>query len=88
MAVKVEKAVADGIKEEMALSSIHVNLKAVTDDFHAIYELIKPLVKKHLKVVVQEKDDAVKSHLVSHPLTRKCRKYCVRRNILERFLIL
>ena len=74
MAVKVEKAVADGIKEEMALSSIHFNLKAVTDDFHAIYELIKPLVKKHLKEVVQEKDDAVKKSPCEPSINEKVQK--------------
>ena len=74
MAVKVEKAVADGIKEEMALSSIHFNHKAVTDDFHEIYELIKPLVKKHLKVVVQEKDDAVKKLPCEPSINEKVQK--------------
>ena len=74
MAVKVERVVADGIKEEMALSSIHFNLKAVTDDFHAIYELIKPLVKKHLKVVVQEKDDAVKKSPCEPSINEKVQK--------------
>ena len=74
MAVKVEKAVADGIKEEMALSAIYFNLKAVTDDFHAIYELIKPLVKKHLKVVVQEKDVAVKKSSCEPSINEKVQK--------------
>lgn len=80
MAVKVEKAVADGIKEEMALSSIHFNLKAVTDDFHAIYELIKPLVKKHLKEVVQEKDDAVKKSPCEPTLNEKVQKVLREKN--------
>ena len=58
----------------MALSSIYFNLKAVTDDFHAIYELIKPLVKKHLKVVVQEKDDAVKKSPCEPSINEKVQK--------------
>ena len=58
----VNKVISDGIKEEMALSSIHCNLKNLTEDFHAVYELVKPLVKKQLKSIAPEKCAETKKH--------------------------
>ncbi len=60
----------------LAHSSVH-SLKCLStqkNDFHAIYELIKPLVKKHLKVVVQEKDDAVKKSPCEPSINEKVQK--------------
>lgn len=76
MIESVKKVISDGIKEEMALSSIHCNLKNLTEDFHKVYELIKPLVKKHIKSVVSE----VKNTSKEPGLNKKVQKVLKEKN--------
>lgn len=83
LAEKVKKVVSDGIKEEMALSSIHLNLKNATEDFRAIYELIKPLVKKHLKTVAQKKDGAVQNSSDEPSIKEQVQKLLCEKNYSE-----
>ena len=59
----VKKEILDCSKEEITLNSIHNKLKKLTEDYHAIYELIKPLIKNHIKSVVKgEEVDSKKTH--------------------------
>ena len=64
----------------MALSSIHCNLKNITEDFHAVYELVKPLVKKQLKSVVQEEGKEVKKSSSELTLNEKVQKVLREKN--------
>ena len=70
----VNKVISDGIKEERALYSIHCNLKNLTEDFHAVYELIKPLVKKQLKTIASEKCTEAKKDVQQPTLNEKVQK--------------
>ena len=83
LAEKVKKVVSDGIKEEMALSSIHLNIKNITEDFRAIYELIKPLVKKHLKTVAQKKDGAEQNSSGEPSVKEQVQKLLLEKNYSE-----
>lgn len=76
----VNKVISDGIKEEMALSSIHCNLKNLTEDFHAVYELIKPLVKKQLKSIAPEKCAETKNTSNEPTLNEKVQKVLREKN--------
>jgi hypothetical protein len=76
----VNKVISDGIKEEMALSSIHCNLKNLTEDFHAVYELIKPLVKKQLKSIAPEKCAETKNTSNEPTLNEKVQKVLKEKN--------
>ena len=67
----------------MALSSIHFNLKNVTEDFHAIYELIKPLVKKHLKTVAPKKDGAEQNSSGEPSVKEQVQKLLLEKNYSE-----
>ena len=59
----VKKEILDCSKEEITLRSIHNKLMKLTEDYHAIYELIKPLIKKHIKSVAKgEEVDSKKTH--------------------------
>lgn len=76
----VNKVISDGIKEEMALSSIHCNLKNLTEDFHAVYELVKPLVKKQLKSIAPEKCAETKNTSNEPTLNEKVQKVLKEKN--------
>lgn len=76
----VNKVISDGIKEEMALSSIHHNLKNLTEDFHTVYELIKPLVKKQLKSIAPEKCAETKNTSSEPTLNEKVQKVLREKN--------
>lgn len=59
----VKKEILDCSKEEITLNSFHNKLMKLTEDYHAIYELIKPLIKNHIKSVAKgEEVDSKKTH--------------------------